>query len=381
MDTFIVEQNETPKRRITKSYTVGIPKFINFDINVSVNRKSEKKSFLPRTNSTPSVLSHTKDDDIKEIVITPTSGSDDVMQTANHSDSTEMIVDNIVAPQKVVAFVRSPVTSPRRMENTRHSDRRGALGSNRNGTKTAPTSPRDSIKLSEEEIPKLSHPLPMMRSPRQSLYATNVVRRPRDTSMPNIGSAALACKLEKLVFNTTEIVATPIKREPVQRSDSQYGRDIDGFLKEMSLIEEEECVSFGDTYESVVFEEENRSRTDSLYKNEVRYGDILPAELVNHEAVHPYNNGVMNIRHKVYEIDHPITNFCFHCDRNLANSHFRRQVCLTEVKPDIIYGHVRCKIFRDINLCSECFHTSDLAYGVISITPRAKNFYQSMYPQ
>ena len=398
---------DTPKRRITKSYTVGIPKLINFDINVSVNRKSEKRVVIP------SAVSHTPDDEVLEesgvykVKELPSSGSDDVMHndnnTTTHSDSTEvpMVVS---AQRKVVSFV----ASPRRTTNSRHSDKIGApsLGSNRNGSRTAPSSPRGSVSLLNDETgvdePMISPrnalsstPLPMMRSPRQSLYPTAVGRRQRDISMPNFRSSAIACKLETLSQTTEAMATTPVVRlEPIQRSITEYGRDIDGFINELSneaMFGEEnkekseivvtESASFGDTYESVVFEEEKiEERTTKLFRNELLYGDILPSEHVNHDAILPYNNGVVNLRYREYEIDHPITNFCFHCDRNLLNTHFRRQLCLTEHKPDLIYGMVRCRVYRDINLCSECFHTSDLAFGVITVTTRAKNFFHSMYP-
>lgn len=407
----------TNERRM-KSYTVGIPKIISFDINVSKNsRKSDK-----RIQNTP--LQY---DDPSLLVSPPvykkepfSSGSDDVMHSANnattHSDSIEMIdqeeklkdlpkmleklaslnLNNEVKTVKPTGFVRSPEISPRRRASNRRTTGRmtPTLGSNRINAQTAPTSPitsprssprssiviPDEIPLMEEKMmttptPSVLPPkrlVPSMKPPRQSLYDSNVARRPRNIApiVPTQqGNDTLIHSTSSSSINKQEESECSKSATPLKRTITQYHRDIDGFIQELSTMEEEE--------EKETEEEEMVLKKVTLYKV-LKQGDLMPSDLINHDAVNLYENGVVNWRMKEYEFDVPETSFCFHCDRNLKDTHFNRTVALTDHRHDILYGVLRCRIYRDINLCSECYYTNDHT-EVIRITTQAKKMFVPIY--
>ena len=240
MDIVATQDNElglTTNEKRTKSYTVGIPKIISFDINVSVNRKNDKK-MTPRKpiQNTPTPyddpsLMKTPPSYKKTVVEPPSSGSDDVTHGANnattHSDSIEimdkeeklkelpMMLQKLASlssnepTMKVTGFVRSPEISPRKRGNNRRTTGRMTpiLGSNRVTTRTAPTSPLGSprnsttvstpivipneIKLDDEMIVR------QLPAPRQSLNDTNNGRGPGSTAVVT-DSDTLAKQLQSL---------------------------------------------------------------------------------------------------------------------------------------------------------------------------------------
>lgn len=468
------EMGLTTNERRMKSYTVGIPKLISFDINVAVNRKSDKRQ--PRIQNTPtpyddpSLMKTPPTYKKMPIVDPPSSGSDDLMHSANnattHSDSIEMVdheeklkelpsmlqklasLNINETKTKPTGFVRSPEISPRKRGSERASNRRTTgrmtpiLGSNRMTTRTAPTSPLISphtsprssmitsdpitipneIKLDEvmphsyaspiSLIPPKKAPsvnLPAMRHPRQSLYDSNIARRPR-AGMPSADVLAKQISQQgggndTLAHSTSS--SSINERATLKRTTTQYNRDIDGFIQELSDMqslgdqsseskekkekEKEEVASFGETDESTMLNDEEKEMKEEEDEGEkmalkkvtlyrvLNAGDLMPVDHINHESVALYDNGVVNWRLRCYEFDVPETNFCFHCDKDLTYSHFNRHLCLTDHRHDILYGVIRCRVIRDINLCSECYHTNDLS-RVIKITPKAKKLFAPIYP-
>lgn len=446
MDTSMHQQQAgltTNEKRI-KTYKV-----IGFEVAVSRNRKSDKRM--------ASAISHNNDEEPivdKPQAMVVTSGSDDLMQSANHtathSDSIEMVdqeerlrdlplmllklaalntpkQEPITSPRSR-AFLRSPEISPRRRGSER-ANRDGrktpVLGSNRVTSRTTPTSPvvsplssprgsmiviPDEINLSPqlEEIatlkPRKAVVLPVMPSPRQSLYDSAIAqRRVRNTSTPTKGrqmlcqsSSSTDCSMAKgqslLYANDRETEMSD--RAFLQRSITQQHRDIDGFLSELKEYgdkevfdetvasldrtvseEEEKTVATGDETEA----EEVMKPLEKVYLYQVQnQGDLMPDYLINHDAVELYGTGILNLRQERYVKDQPVTNFCFHCERVLIYTQVNHHRALTSHASDILYGVMRCRIYRDINLCKQCLDSLDLE-EVIQIKPKAIRIFRPIY--
>lgn len=483
--TTVLTHGLTTNEKRVKTYSVGIPKLVTFDIAVSRNRKSEKRvaCAISATNERSEDAGNCLNQIKEQPIIT--SGSDDLMQSANNtttqSESIEMvdqedklkdlssILHKLAASAKnestltrsmpanndKKAFVRSPDISPRRKTSDRSQFRRTSgrmtpiLGSNRTASRTTPSSPTgsprtsprvsrvglapvvipESIDLSMNEPPQkvnsvpsllqpkkpLTVPLPSMRGPRLSLYDSTVFRRQKPetpfflntvatekvSSLIHSNSSSDCSNSHRIYENDKESDVTPKSATSLQRTLTQYNRDIDGFMSELMALEEnlnaplsevEENASFGDTYESVVFddkenitivkEEKDEEEThvlkkDTLYKVQ-QPGDLMPDYYINHDAVVPYDAGVLNLRHERFEGGHPCTHFCFHCDRVIINTLVKRYRALTGHKSDVLYGVQRCRIMRDINLCPECYDRLDLD-EVIQITKKALKIFKPIY--
>lgn len=458
-----------------KTFSVGIPKIISFDITMTNPRKSGKR--VPRNNTPiqyddPSLM-HTPPSYKREPIVSSGSDGDAHMNSANqattHSDSVECIDDDdrlkalpamlnkLVATAaaasetpnttttttKTVGFVRSPQISPRRRRSSARPT--PVLGSNR--SRTTPSSPTtlsprgslvievpDTIEIEPEKAfattasstsRKAPHLTPM-KSPRHSLYDSNVTRRQRN-NITGVDLAAVMKKCEAMQIDVTQEEEQQRQQQPddtvltsrsagqLKRSTTQLNRELDGFIKELSSDElfscvtnnntieepihneEPMCASFGDTYESVVFEEpqpiqqqqpppqpkqiEQKQETKVVkpsYGTMIR-GDLLPRDLVDHDAVALYEDGVVNWRYDSFELDHPSTFFCFQCDAEIKLGEFERCVCVTEYRPDLVYGILRCRVYRDVNMCHAC-HANYLPGTLVRLTPRAQAFYRKMYP-
>ncbi len=194
------------------------------------------------------------------------------------------------------------------------------------------------------------------------------LRERRTESAPSIRGSVKQRFIDQSIINdfNTEMpnitVTTPCKKTSTLLLKKPSGPtyvDIDGIISQLDHV-----------YECIL--------KDKNLKITVRTGDLYPDDMLAHESLHLYVGGIINRRCSHYVLDHPTTNFCFHCDRNLSLSHFRRLICLTDYKSDILFGVPRCKVFRDINLCSECYHTKDLSKK-IDLCERAEKIFMAMY--
>ena len=452
----------------TKTYNVGIPKLISFDIAVSRTRKSDKRM-------ASAISSNNNDDECVEPEAqrpVVSSGSDDQMHSANHtathSDSVEMIdhdenlrslplmlhklaTIDTVSPQASHfataprAFIRSPEISPRRRASERPNRKAPTLGSNRVTSRTTPSSPitsplaspRGSMVVIPDEIilttndtvspsssidrittlkPRKPVVLAAMPSPRQSLYDSAIShRRVRDFSIPvkertmchsNSSADCTTTQRQELITSTMRMYANEEEEDVksmrafLQRTVTQQHRELDGFITELKeytdsvgTVEntrEEEVVIYDDLDKSITEEEEEAEIKEEEESESVRplervylyqvqnQGDLMPDYEINHEAVVRHGTGVLNLRQERYVKDQPITNFCFHCDRVLIYSQVNHHRALTGHASDILYGVVRCRIFRDINLCKQCYDTLDLD-EVIQIKPKAMRIFRPIY--
>lgn len=306
----------------TKSYTVGIPRLISFDFNVSINRKCDKNLSENTTPREPFPM--------KEIVIP--------CETPLRKSSSS-------------GFIRSP-----RLEPAEATRRGSASPVTRIGAKRNPPT--------AIEVPTIT-----VLKPREvNRLISDNARRPRNISMPSIGSANRSNNRTIRIHNNEECLplAKKIDSIPLKRTLTQYNRDMDGLYKEM-----EECDLL---MENPIVEVEEEEKEEA---KEIKKGSLYPNDHVNHSAVKLYEDGVINLRLGCFEIDHPETNFCFHCDRIIVDKDFTRRICHTEYRPDLIYGVLRCKVYRDLSLCPWCTKTCD---SMITVSTKAKGFFDCMYP-